>query len=493
MSSEFITALKSCAAVPRLASPAGGQGIVICAGGLRLFTCAYVLLRVLRETLSCRLPIQLWHFGGEELSPVMRRLLVASDVELVDATAVLEEFPADINDGWQLKVYAILHSRFSEVLLLDADQVPVRDPACVFDMPEYARSGAVFWPDIIDIRADNPIWKLVGLPGESCPSWESGQVLVDKRRHWPSLQTALYLNEHAEVVYRMVYGDKDTFLVAWRVTGADVAVVPYRPFNDYKVLVQRDFGGAPLFQHRTGAKWNYHDNQYYLSGFTHMDACLRFLDNLRKAWNGRLFFPPDRSFAARTEEERLEQVERVRLTLLGDQEIELQLMPGHQIGAGRSNDRQNWYVTENGTSLELILHDGDRVTNRIRPAQDGLWLGEQLSTPYSSIRMDERPTTRPVEHDIGSNGLVDSLVDASGFAATNSAQARARLVSTLHLLVRAEPGVRPAIVNLGLRLPELADVVRDVLAMENPQRPSPVVIATGVMEAGYDRSGGVNL
>src|SRR5258707_12483738 len=172
MSDEFRTALKNCADTPARGVAMSGRGIVTCAGGVRLFTCVYVLLRILRETLKCTLPIQLWHFGGEELSPARRLLLAPFDGELVDAVSFLADYPAEIRNGWQLKPYAILHSHFEEVLFLDADQVPVRDPAFLFDQPEYLEAGAVFWPDIIDLSAENPIWARIGLPAQSCPSWE---------------------------------------------------------------------------------------------------------------------------------------------------------------------------------------------------------------------------------------------------------------------------------------------------------------------------------
>src|SRR5258707_11071440 len=120
--------------------PAGcfaGRGIVICVGGVRIFTCAWVLLHVLRRTLNCKLPIELWHIGPEELPPGMIRLLEPFDVRVVDAATVFADHPARIVDGWQLKPYALMHSGFAEVLLLDADQVPVRDPVEVFGWPEY--------------------------------------------------------------------------------------------------------------------------------------------------------------------------------------------------------------------------------------------------------------------------------------------------------------------------------------------------------------------
>ena len=50
--------------------PAGrfaGRGIVMCAGGARVLTCAWVAISVLRRVVDCRLPIQLWHIGPREL------------------------------------------------------------------------------------------------------------------------------------------------------------------------------------------------------------------------------------------------------------------------------------------------------------------------------------------------------------------------------------------------------------------------------------------
>jgi hypothetical protein len=35
------------------------------------------------------------------------------------------------------KVFALLHTRFREVLLLDADSLPLTDPALLFRLPQY--------------------------------------------------------------------------------------------------------------------------------------------------------------------------------------------------------------------------------------------------------------------------------------------------------------------------------------------------------------------
>src|SRR5258707_1101605 len=154
-----------------------GRGLVICAGGERLFTCAWVAIGILRRHLGCRLPIQLWHLGPAEIGPPMRALLEEFDVEVVDALAPADRSAMRIVGGWELKPYAIVHSRFREVFLLDADNVPLIDPATLFDLPHYASAGAVFWPDIVRLRADNPIWAVCGVAFRSTPSFESGQLL----------------------------------------------------------------------------------------------------------------------------------------------------------------------------------------------------------------------------------------------------------------------------------------------------------------------------
>ena len=43
------------------------RGIVICAGGQRYFTCAWILISVLQRALGTKLPIQVWHLGRSEI------------------------------------------------------------------------------------------------------------------------------------------------------------------------------------------------------------------------------------------------------------------------------------------------------------------------------------------------------------------------------------------------------------------------------------------
>ena len=466
-----------------------GRGIVVCAGGVRMFVNAYVLLRILRETLCCPLPVQLWHLGPRELSPVMRVLLEElDDVELIDAHAVRAAHPASIADGWQLKPYADLHSRFQEVLMLDADQVPVRDPAELFHWPQYLETGALFWPDIVDLVPENPVWPLCGLEPRRCTSLDSGQLVVDKQRHWVALNLVLFLNEQAETFYRLVYGDKDTFLLGWLLAQAPYALVPHRPFTDARCLVQRDFAGAPLFQHRTGAKWTYGHPQIELPNFVHQQECLSILGDLRRVWNGRLFYSPARSLAARAAEASLTG-RPMRLVVFGEPELEIEFLRGHQFGIGRGPAVQNWYVGDGENGLELVIRDTDHDTYRFAPRPDGRWAGRCMLTSQTEAWLGPIADNGQAPED---DGLIADLVAASGLATCWTQDAATELLAALRLIDRAQPGVADRLRAFAARrctrndpLRESLNVIADALPPPLPSARPVSRPAAGILSRGY--------
>src|SRR5262249_22048447 len=113
-----------------------GRGIVICGGGEKYFTNAWVCINMLRH-LQCPLPIEFWHLGARDLNEAMRELLEPLLVRCVDAYEVRKRYPVRLLGGWELKPFSILHSRFRYVLLLDADNVPVMNPEFLFDAAQF--------------------------------------------------------------------------------------------------------------------------------------------------------------------------------------------------------------------------------------------------------------------------------------------------------------------------------------------------------------------
>ena len=173
------------------------------------------------------------------------------------------------------------------LLLLDADNVPTRNPEFLFDTAEYIETGAIFWPDppIREMQPNSPVWEVFDVAYRKCPEQESGQLVVDKGRSWRALQLCNWYNQHAEFFYKFVYGDKDTFRLAWQRLEQPFSWIPYSPDCHLPAtLGQRDFEGNVLFQHRCGAKWELYLRNRRIKGFEHEARCLDYLSELRSHW-----------------------------------------------------------------------------------------------------------------------------------------------------------------------------------------------------------------
>ena len=264
-----------------------GRGIVICGGGHRYFPCAWVCVQMLRR-FGCNLPIQLWHLGAHELDARMEQLMASLKVECVNAQELLGDQPMRRIGGWELKAYAIAHSPFREALFLDADNVPVMNPEYLFDCPQFNEMGAVFWPDYGRLSRSRPIWRLCGVRYQNEPEFETGQMLIDKERHWEPLALALWYNAHSDFFYQWIHGDKETFHMAWRKLGRPYAMPP-RPIEPLAfTMCQHDFEGRRVFQHRNLDKWSLMRPNRSVRGFRFEKECLRYVDELRAVWDGRI-------------------------------------------------------------------------------------------------------------------------------------------------------------------------------------------------------------
>ena len=264
-----------------------GRGIVTCAGGIKYNTCAWVLIKQLRN-LGCDLPIEVWYLGDSEGDRQWIELVRPLGVTCRDAHEVRRQHPHRRLYGWELKPYAVQHSRFREVLFLDADNVPVRDPSFLFDSPEYKQTGTLFWPDPEKFQTlpESPLWNIFGLPYRQSPDQESGQLLIDKQRTWHALNLCNWYNEHSDFYYRHVYGDKETFRFAWQRLDQPISWIP--TFASEKVhytLLQHDFAGEILFQHRFFHKWSLYQQNPRIPGFAEESTCLEFLEELSELWS----------------------------------------------------------------------------------------------------------------------------------------------------------------------------------------------------------------
>lgn len=197
-----------------------GQGIVIVAGNERSLKRVKAVLRQLKK-LGSQTPIEL-HFWDDEVTAAQKEDLLTMWPNLYfnDLSAPSNVLKTNHGGEWvnyQLKTAAIVNSRFAEPLMLDADNIPVLNPDCLWESDTYKEYGTLFWPDIARTRPNNPIW---GITNTRCRmdeyEQESGQLLVDKRKFFYHLQLAAWFNNaHAEYYNQFLLGDKDLFRFAW--------------------------------------------------------------------------------------------------------------------------------------------------------------------------------------------------------------------------------------------------------------------------------------
>ena len=248
------------------------QGIIISAGRAGAILNAYVVLHTLRLGTNCSLPVVIAHYGEEEFKKTTREFFVRSfeNIEFLDLQRV--QYPEhhlslDIvanrrEFGYKLKVFSIYVAPFREIIFLDADAIPLQDPATLLHSEVYRTHGNIFWNDFW--KDPVPLWQILQLkddpwsgvsfgkePQSGADStdsqssarkdisrlteqeWaaqvsiqypfeaESGQILLDKVKYWEVLEWVMFLNTHDFFIYRYSMGDKDTFRVAFALAGIE--------------------------------------------------------------------------------------------------------------------------------------------------------------------------------------------------------------------------------------------------------------------------------
>lgn len=211
MLTDEVTRVKHLADRPELIDRS--RGIIIPAGGLcytysRLkpvpyFNMGFAVAHVLRS-IGCTLPIEFWFLPGETKQiPNLESLaeLVGADIRIADTDQMRCPY------GWQLKIHAVRSTHFTDILFLDADNVPAVDPTFLFDSPEYHNHGAMFWSDLDNgtWTADwqnyvTPrVWDLVGKSGrERERRYETGQFVIDKPKCWRALEIVQHFADYSD-------------------------------------------------------------------------------------------------------------------------------------------------------------------------------------------------------------------------------------------------------------------------------------------------------
>lgn len=211
---------------PPLSDSQSNQRGIVTVGGAKFFPPLLVSLRVLRRT-GTTLPVEVFMPEQEYEAELCEAVLPA----LGAACRIFPDIPPLKLDSFQFKVFALLLSSFEDVLLLDADDFPIRDVEPLFSSRPFEETGMVVWPDFWG-TAVSPLYYLVSsqppVSLSARPKSETGQLLVSKKRHWPTLMVSAYYNYFPDIYYPLLCqgcigcGDSETILPA-----ADVVGLPY--------------------------------------------------------------------------------------------------------------------------------------------------------------------------------------------------------------------------------------------------------------------------
>ncbi|KAK1943194.1 hypothetical protein P3T76_005831 [Phytophthora citrophthora] len=256
-----------------LGNNGSGNGIVMVVYP-KLLSSVFASISVLRSY-NCTLPIELWISQPEVVrSPSMRQTLDMLQQRFSNVT--VETIIDPTIAGFSTKIHAVQHSKFENVLFLDADNVAVRDPTFLFESKEFREHGAIFWPDfwhpektIFNIQRESLLWELVDLPFVDMFEQESGQILINRKRAAIAMEVLMFYAYHRPSHFErlvLAHGDKDLFRLAWMKTRTPFYMMPFPPASagtergTYKkqfcgmTMVQFDVEGNVLFLHRNAKK-----------------------------------------------------------------------------------------------------------------------------------------------------------------------------------------------------------------------------------------------
>ncbi len=236
------------------------RGIVTSGGG-RYWPGTWVMASICRE-LGWKHPIQAWYLGAKEHDAFWIDELRKLDVLCVDAHQVRELNPYRILNGFEVKLYAVMHSGIEQPLWLDSDCYPARDPNLLYQCASYRNTHSVHYPDLANADPWTK-WAQWGVERDDSPPIETGQYLYHLGKVWEEASIALALNAMSDLTYHWDYGDKGPARVAWAWTKRNRTIYERVPLWKGPAFIHVGPDGAPLFVHRCRGKVTYQGNSFY--------------------------------------------------------------------------------------------------------------------------------------------------------------------------------------------------------------------------------------
>lgn len=263
--------------IPECDNNLKGKGVVIC-GGNAHYKSGNIIVNLLQKY-DKDINIE-WYYVGDELDNKYIEQLKDKNIDVINCLSVLPNWWYDTISGsdikgFMIKPFALMQSKFEHILLLDSDNIPIKDIKFLFECPEYIENGNLFWSDYkykknigmftlclplgVDIfsklKIKSPFDNNINLT-------DSGQILINKKKMWKGICLSYYLNYNKKIYYKMVYGDKDLYYIAFQLLNLPYKQCIYYPDaigynNKITTMVNKNpINNTPLFLHLTMNKIN---------------------------------------------------------------------------------------------------------------------------------------------------------------------------------------------------------------------------------------------
>ncbi|GME87772.1 unnamed protein product [Ambrosiozyma monospora] len=208
--------------------PDQSQGVVF-VSGKEYYWLTIVSIKYIRDKLHDDIPIEIFMPHKDKHDQFCNKMrLVFGNIFCSYFDQYLPRHTIAEMSGYQFKSLALLLTRFTNVLYLDSDNIPLIEPSKLFESEKYKTHGMIVWPDFWK-RSTNPLYySFTNLQFEvigTTPSVESGQMLINKKTHLKTLLLSYYYNLYGPAYFYPLFsqgfpgeGDKESFYLASRAT-----------------------------------------------------------------------------------------------------------------------------------------------------------------------------------------------------------------------------------------------------------------------------------
>lgn len=237
-----------------------GRGIVFAAGDAAAIKRVTTNIHLL-QSYNCTLPIEIFHYASELSETEVQSLRdLSTERQNVSVSLIHNMERGTAWKSFQIKALAISQSSFKEILWLDSDSYPLRNPESLFETEEYKETGLLLWPDYTKSHASNPLWRLLGQRCRDEYEGESGQIYIHRGRHEDLVWLIEYFAMNHDTYYDYMGGDRDSFRSAalllgksWRgparANAAAGVVYPNDEAGGGHTMLQADPSGRWMFVH----------------------------------------------------------------------------------------------------------------------------------------------------------------------------------------------------------------------------------------------------